>query len=72
MTRDQIKSMANALRVEGKAEAFIECIEQVRQCEQKEVLVNEKIEHVKAVKAIERIFAKLRELEKMVLTEIDE
>jgi Mn-dependent DtxR family transcriptional regulator len=59
---------AELLRHEGIAEKFLDHIVQIREVELKEVITNEKIEHVKSVKAIDRILAKLRELEKSVLT----
>jgi len=68
MTNDVI-NMAAALRQEGVAEQFVMFVKQVLDGETKEVLQNEKIEHVKAVKAMTRIYAKLLDLEKKVLTQ---
>jgi len=68
MTNDVI-NMAAALRQEGVAEQFVMFVKQVLDGETKEVLQNEKIEHVKAVKATTRIYAKLLDLEKKVLTQ---
>jgi len=68
MTNDVI-NIAAALRQEGVAEQFVMFVKQVLDGETKEVLQNEKIEHVKAVKAMTRIYAKLLDLEKKVLTQ---
>ena len=68
MTNDVI-NMAAALRQEGVAEQFVMFVKQVLDGETKEVLQNEKIEHVKAVKAMTRIYTKLLDLEKKVLTQ---
>jgi len=59
---------ADLLREDGIAERFLDYILQIREAELKEVIQNENIGHVKSVKAIDRILAKLRELEKSMLT----
>jgi hypothetical protein len=56
------------LRRDGIAEKFLGHIAQIREHEMKEVIEKENIAYVKSVKAIDRILAKLRELEKSVLT----
>jgi hypothetical protein len=61
-------TQGDLLRREGVAERFLEHIAQIRELELKEVLQNENIAHVKSVRAIDRILAKLRDLEKSVLT----
>jgi hypothetical protein len=61
-------NQADLLREDGIAEKFLEYILQIREAELKEVIQNESIGHVKSVKAIDRILAKLRELEKSMLT----
>lgn len=55
---------ADTLMQDGYALEFIKFIAKVYEGEVKEVLQNEKIEHVKSVKAIGRILAKLPELKK--------
>lgn len=55
---------ADTLMQDGYALEFIKFIVKVYEGEVKEVLQNEKIEHVKSVKAIGRILAKLPELKK--------
>jgi hypothetical protein len=63
-----MKEYVELLQNDGCAEEFLRFIQQVLDCETKEVLQNEKIEHVKSVKAIGRILAKLPEIKKNMLT----
>lgn len=68
MTTQELNEYAEMLSNESYAKEFILFIQKVAECETKEVLQNERIEHVKSVKAIGRILAKLPEMYKNVLT----